>query len=94
MRCLFPQPIGNSRSPDPILGEAGQRVSTVHEERLYDQIANELETDTVDKDLWTKAYAEAGGDNKQTRVRYIKARFARLLAMENVQRGSVRQEDR
>lgn len=48
------------------------------EERLYAQIAQELDTNTVDRALWTKAYAEVGGDEKQTRVLYIKQRFARL----------------
>lgn len=48
------------------------------EERGYAQIAQELDTNMVDKALWTKAYAQAGGDEKQTRVFYIKARFARL----------------
>lgn len=46
----------------------------------------------VDKGLWTKAYAQAGGDEKQTRVLYIKARFARLLAAENGRLVAIRQD--
>lgn len=58
-------------------------TAEAHEDRLYAQIAQELDTDTVDKALWTKAYAQAGGDDQQTRVLYIKARFARLLMKED-----------
>lgn len=55
------------------------------EDRLYTKIAEELDRHTVDQGLWTKAYAQAGGDDRQTRVLYIKARFARLIAGERSQ---------
>lgn len=58
------------------------------EARLYEQIAQELEANTVDKGVWTKAYAQAEGDDKQTRAFYIKARLSRLLALENAQRDA------
>ncbi|MBX3331079.1 MAG: DUF2569 family protein [Nitrospira sp.] len=61
-----------------ISDKPSQNTAEAHEDRLYAQIAQELDTNTVDKALWTKAYAQAGGDEKQTRVLYIKARFARL----------------
>ena len=59
------------------------------EDLLYAQIAQELDTNTVDKGLWTKIYAQAGGDDRQTRVCYIQARFTRLLAMEKSQRDAI-----
>lgn len=52
------------------------------EDRLYERIAQELEANAVDKGIWTKAFAQAGGDDKQTRVLYIKVRFAQLREME------------
>lgn len=64
--------------PISISAEQSQNSTEAHEDRLYAQIAQELDTNTVDKALWTKAYAQAGGDEKQTRVLYIKARYARL----------------
>jgi len=79
----FPEPTANSISPVSIPTEPSQNITSVHEDRLYEQIAQELGANTVDKAIWTKAYAQAGGDDKQTRVLYIKARFARLLAIED-----------
>lgn len=73
-----------SKSPDvPIHAEASQPTIRVGEDLLYAKIAEELEANGVDKGLWTKVYAQAGGDDRQTRVLYIKARFERLLAAEN-----------
>ena len=60
------------------------------EDRCYAQIAQELETNTVDKGVWTKAYAQAGGDDKQTRALYIKTRFDRLIAMEDARLETIR----
>lgn len=66
---------------------SGQDGDHTLEDRLYKQIAQELETNSVDAGLWTQAYAEAGGDNTQTRVRYIKSRFERLLAEERARKS-------
>ena len=52
----------------------------------------ELDTNTVDQGLWTKTYAQAGGDDQQTRVLYIRARLARLVAIEAAQREAMRRE--
>lgn len=62
------------------------------EDRLYAQIALEVESGTVEKSLWTKAYAQAGGDEKQTRVQYIKTRFERLMAEEQSRLAAIRKE--
>lgn len=86
------QPTGNPIAPDPSPSQPGQETSESQEDRLYEQIAQEMESNTVDKGLWTKAYAQAEGDDKQTRVLYIKARFARLLVMEDAQRDAIRRE--
>jgi hypothetical protein len=68
---------------DSIQTTANSNTTQMQEDRLYEQIAQELEANTVDKGLWTKAYARAGGDDTQTRVLYIKSRFAQLHAREN-----------
>ena len=86
------QPTANSNAPVSLLVEQSQTTIEAHEDRLYEQIAQELEANTVDKALWTKAYAQAGGDDKQTRALYIKARFARLLAMQDAQSGAITRE--
>lgn len=57
-----------------------QETTEIVEARLYRQIAQELEANIVDKGLWTMAYAQARGYDKQTRALYIKTRFTRLHA--------------
>lgn len=42
--------------------------TSVDENRVYAEIANELETSTQDKGLWTHLYAECSGDETQTKV--------------------------
>lgn len=87
-----PQPTANPIASNSIPVEPSQNTTEAYEDRLYEQVAQEMETNTVDKGLWTKAYAQAGGDDQQTRVLYIKARFARLLAIEDARRGAIRRE--
>lgn len=45
---------------------------------LYEQIGIELESNDVDKAVWTRAFAMAGGDDQKTRVNYINLRFGKL----------------
>jgi hypothetical protein len=52
------------------------------EDRIYAQVGEELESGNTDKGIWTKAFAQAGGDDKQTRVLYIKLRVEKLIAAE------------
>jgi hypothetical protein len=56
--------------------------AAIDEERVYAEIAKELETGVADKGLWTRLFAECGGDEKQTKVLYIKQRVERLIASE------------
>lgn len=58
--------------------------ATIDEDRVYCQIAEELETGPIDKGLWTHSFAECGGDEKQTKVLYIKRRAQRIVAAERV----------
>lgn len=57
---------------------AGPLQTAVDEDRVYAEIAKELETGVTDKGLWTRLFAECGGDEKQTKVLYIKQRAERL----------------
>lgn len=86
------QPTVNPIAPVSISAEPSQNTAEAHEDRIYAQIAQELDTNAVDKGLWTKAYAQASGDDQQTRVLYIKARFSRLLAMEDARRNAIMRE--
>lgn len=72
--------------------ESSQQPMQEIEDRLYEQIAQEIETNAVDKGIWTKAFSQTGGDDKQTRVLYIKARFDRLMAAENARLEAAQHE--
>jgi hypothetical protein len=58
--------------------------TVVDEERVYAEIATELEGAVADKGLWTRLFAECGGDEKQTKVLYIKQRAERLISSERL----------
>ena len=61
-----------------------QQETALDEERIYTIIAKELETGVTDKGLWTRLFAECSGDEKQTKVLYIKQRAERLIANERL----------
>lgn len=58
----------------------GSSPSHKDDQELYAAISHEMEVDHLDKPLWTQALAESDGDDNRTRARYIKLRFARLVA--------------
>ena len=58
--------------------------ATIDKDHVYRQIAEELETGSTDKGLWIRLFAECGGDEKQTKVLYIKQRAVRLIAAERL----------
>jgi len=45
---------------------------------FYDQVAGELQNNILIPGLWTKAYAEASGDESKARAFYIKYRVTQL----------------
>jgi len=53
------------------------------EEDLFEIIANELESGNAQKGLWIKLYSQCGGDETQTKVKYIGERIAQLRDLEN-----------
>ena len=79
----------NKTTPDPAvehepaIPENRTIISTstfCDEDDVYDQIAKEFETGVADKGLWTRLFAECEGDERQTKVLYIKQRAERLIA--------------
>lgn len=64
----------------------------VDEDTIYATVAEELETGKTDKGLWTRLFAECGGDEKQVKVLYIKRRAERLMATEKARREQMDRE--
>lgn len=49
------------------------------DERFYEAVVREIETQGPRKGLWAKAYAEAGGSEAAARAIYIRLRAAQLM---------------
>jgi len=78
-------PAGNLSKPGPTeINCTVQLQTVVDEDRVYAEIAKELETGTVDKGLWTRLFAECDGDEKRTKVAYIKQRAVQIIAAESL----------
>jgi uncharacterized RDD family membrane protein YckC len=54
------------------------------EDAIYAIIADEIESGKTDKGLWTRLFAELDGDEKKTKLAYIKQRAAKLIAAEQL----------
>ena len=54
------------------------KISSTKNNALYDEVAEELQANTMVPGLWTKAFAEAGGQMDRARALYIKYRVAQL----------------
>jgi uncharacterized RDD family membrane protein YckC len=52
------------------------------EDAVYEVVANEMESGKKDKGLWTRLFAELDGDEKKTKIAYIKQRAEKLMASE------------
>jgi hypothetical protein len=54
----------------------------MNDERLYEMVGEELQSKFLRPGLWTKAYADANGDEKRARALYIKYRVRELASEE------------
>ena len=60
--------------------------SNAGDEKLYEEVARELQEKPMVPGLWTKAFAEMGGDDAKARALYIKYRVAQLAEARRQQR--------
>jgi hypothetical protein len=67
------------------------KISSTKNNALYDEVAEELQAKTMVPGLWTRAFAEAGGQMDRARALYIKYRVAQLAHEASEQ---LRQEQR
>jgi hypothetical protein len=52
----------------------------MNDEAFYNQVAEEIQANKTSPGLWTKAFAQAGGNTERTRAVYIKLRVAQLAS--------------
>lgn len=57
-------------------------ATRVDEDAIYAEIATELERGTENKGLWTRLFVECDGDERQTKLLYIRHRAAKMIADE------------
>ena len=55
-----------------------RKLKQLENDKYYDEVARELQDKPMVPGLWTKAYAEMGGDDAKARALYIKYRVAQL----------------
>jgi hypothetical protein len=55
-----------------------EKLKQVGGDKFYDEVARELQEKPLVAGLWTKAFAEMGGDDAKARALYIKYRVAQL----------------
>ncbi len=48
----------------------------------FEKVVDEFETSTTDKVLWTRVFAESGGDEEQNKALYIQRRVNVLVDRE------------
>ena len=68
------------------------------DDKFYEEVARELQENPLASGLWTKAFAEMGGDDAKARALYIKYRVAQLAEtnrqqFENNRLATQRQEE-
>jgi cbb3-type cytochrome oxidase subunit 3 len=84
--------LANTESTGNQNQQIGAATSLLQMENLedwaYEQVGKELDSNNLDIGAWTKAFAQANGDDKQTRVIYIKARVEKLIAVGQAERES------
>jgi len=80
--------IPSVQDPSPA-GMATDRAGNL-EDWAYEQVGKELDSNNTDNGIWTKAFALTSGDDKQTRVLYIKMRVEKLVAMEQARLEEIR----
>jgi len=57
-----------------------RKLKKVGEDKFYEEVARELQEKKLVAGLWTKAFAEMGGDDAKARALYIKYRVAQLCS--------------
>jgi len=62
-----------------------RKLKKAGEDKFYDEVARELQDKPMIPGLWTKAFAEMGGDDAKARALYIKYRVAQLAAVSQQQ---------
>jgi len=63
----------------------------MNDDKFYNQVAEEIQAKKMLPGLWTRAFAEAGGNTEKARALYIKLRVAQLTETAKQENARIRQ---
>jgi len=69
-----------------------RKLKQAEGDKFYDEVARELQEKKLVAGLWTRAYAEMGGDDAKARALYIKYRAAQLAEASRQRHGDQQSE--
>ncbi len=69
-----------------------RKLKQAEDDKFYDEVARELKEKKLVAGLWTRAYAEMGGDDAKARALYIKYRAAQLAEASRQRHGDQQPE--
>ncbi len=69
----------DTNNSKPASSQETKARANSEESRVYEKIADEIESGNLDRGLWLKLYAENTGDKKATEIAYIKQRARQLF---------------
>ena len=56
-----------------------RQLYTEEENKAYAKIGEEIDAGIIDKGLWTKCFADAGGDSNEQKALYLKIKAKQLM---------------
>ena len=70
------KPAAEPAKPSPVK----ENTPAMNDDEFYDEVAKEMQENRLIPGVWTRAFAEADGDENRSKVIYIKRRVAQLTA--------------
>lgn len=62
-----------------------KQVAMINEDEIYARVAEEIESDSVNKGLWTRLFVECDGDTQKTELLYIKQRVDTMITTQKLE---------
>ena len=79
----------------PVREDLKPVATTKDEEKFYETVAAEIDTNKVKKGIWVKAFSLANGNESLTKATYVKLRMAQLIEEgEHQRQAKAEEEDR
>jgi hypothetical protein len=84
-------PNKDSKHPTATIKSDSELIDQIIDDEFYETAWSEIETESIKKSLWAKAFSECSGDINKTKAKYINARVNELRQEE---KEKIAEEDR